>query len=189
MNTFERLDRLPMRYHIAIGVLFTLAIGFLNHSTGAEFRLKIFYLLPISYVTWFIGVKTGIVFSVLPLITTLYSNAMSEQNRYESHNELWNMTVYCVFLIIVALLLSRLRITLAQRASLIAKLQNALSAVRELSGILPICANCKKIRDDEGYWHDVEVYIREHTKAEFTHGICAECASKLYPLLFDKIAR
>ncbi len=109
------------------------------------------------------------------------------KNNYGATGELWNIAIYIVFFVIVTLLLSKLRITLQQRAGLIAKLQNALNAVKELSGILPICANCKKIRDDEGYWHDVDIYISEHTKAEFSHGICAECAAKLYPSLFDKI--
>jgi len=50
--------------------------------------------------------------------------------------------------------------------------------VKKLSGLLPICAWCKKLRDDEGYWKSVEEYISEHTKAEFTHGMCPECYNK-----------
>ena len=59
-------------------------------------------------------------------------------------------------------------------------LQKALNKVKKLSGLLPICANCKKIRTDDGYWQDVAVYIREHSEADFSHGICPECAEKLY---------
>lgn len=61
------------------------------------------------------------------------------------------------------------------------QLQQALDQVKTLSGLLPICANCKKIRDDQGYWQDVAVYIRDHSEADFTHGICPECIQKLYP--------
>ena len=68
----------------------------------------------------------------------------------------------------------------AEREKLITELQAALEEVRTLSGMLPICASCKKIRDDQGYWHGVEVYVRQHTGAEFSHGICPECAQKLY---------
>jgi len=53
--------------------------------------------------------------------------------------------------------------------------------VKTLRGLLPICANCKKIRDDRGYWNQIESYVREHSEAEFSHGICPECAAKLYP--------
>lgn len=64
------------------------------------------------------------------------------------------------------------------------KLQNALNEVKTLSGILPICASCKKIRNDKGYWQMVEVYISEHSDAKFSHGICKDCAEKLYPNIF-----
>jgi PAS domain S-box-containing protein len=61
------------------------------------------------------------------------------------------------------------------------KLQDALAKVKTLSGLLPICANCKKIRDDKGYWNQIEAYIHDHSEADFSHSICPECAKKLYP--------
>lgn len=69
------------------------------------------------------------------------------------------------------------------RQQLIGQLQEALSQVKRLKGLLPICAACKKIRDDQGFWHEVEVYIKERSEADFTHGICPECAQKLFPQL------
>jgi PAS domain S-box-containing protein len=68
-----------------------------------------------------------------------------------------------------------------ERENLINELQEALSKVKLLSGLLPICANCKKIRDTRGNWQPVEVYVHEHSLADFTHGICPECAHQLYP--------
>ncbi|MCL7486915.1 MAG: cache domain-containing protein [Desulfobulbaceae bacterium] len=62
-----------------------------------------------------------------------------------------------------------------------ADLEEALSKVKLLSGFLPICASCKKIRDDKGYWNQIESYIRQHSEAEFSHSICPDCAEKLYP--------
>jgi len=70
-------------------------------------------------------------------------------------------------------------------AALVVELQDALSKVKTLSGLLPICAACKKIRDDKGYWTQVDVYVREHSEADFTHSICPECAAKLYPGLYE----
>jgi PleD family two-component response regulator len=61
------------------------------------------------------------------------------------------------------------------------ELEVALANVKTLSGLLPICANCKKIRDDGGYWHIVEEYIRSHSNANFSHGICPDCMHDLYP--------
>lgn len=69
----------------------------------------------------------------------------------------------------------------AEREKLIVELQTALNQVKRLSGLLPICASCKKIRDDRGYWQQIELYIREHSEADFSHGICPDCMAKLYP--------
>ena len=71
-----------------------------------------------------------------------------------------------------------------EREKVISRLQQALAHVKKLSGLLPICASCKKIRDDRGYWLQVEEYIRDHSEAQFSHGICPECAKKLYPDFF-----
>ena len=73
------------------------------------------------------------------------------------------------------------------REELIENLQKALADVKTLSGMLPICAWCKKIKNDEGYWQKIEKYIREHSEADFTHGICNDCAKKEYPELYPKI--
>ena len=70
------------------------------------------------------------------------------------------------------------------RENLIRQLSKALAEVKTLSGLLPICASCKKIRDDSGYWTQIESYIRDHSEAEFTHSICPDCARRLYPSIF-----
>jgi PAS domain S-box-containing protein len=69
----------------------------------------------------------------------------------------------------------------ADRERLIAELQAALASVKRLSGLIPICASCKKIRDDQGFWQQVEVYVRERSDADFSHGICPDCMGRLYP--------
>ena len=68
-----------------------------------------------------------------------------------------------------------------ERERLILGLQEALASVKQLSGLLPICASCKRIRDDKGYWTKIEAYIRDHSEAEFSHGLCPDCGKKLYP--------
>jgi HAMP domain-containing protein len=73
-----------------------------------------------------------------------------------------------------------------EREKMIGDLQKAFAEIRVLSGMLPICASCKKIRDDKGYWNQLESYIRDHSEAEFTHGICPECVRQLYPEIAKK---
>ncbi len=97
-----------------------------------------------------------------------------------------NLALGLVKLIVLALQNARV---FEQREKLLAELQGALGNVKRLSGLLPICANCKKIRDDQGYWQQVETYIAEHSQADFTHGICPDCMDILYPGASKRIRR
>ncbi|MEW6221609.1 MAG: hypothetical protein AB1634_19045, partial [Thermodesulfobacteriota bacterium] len=72
----------------------------------------------------------------------------------------------------------------AERDRVIEELRRALADVKTLQGFLPICASCKKIRDDRGFWQRLEAYIERHSGAQFSHGICPDCARKLYPELY-----
>jgi len=74
-----------------------------------------------------------------------------------------------------------------KQACLIEELQHASDHIKQLSGLLPICSNCKKIRDDTGYWQQIERYISEHSAAQFTHSLCPDCLVKLYPDLADSV--
>lgn len=67
------------------------------------------------------------------------------------------------------------------------ELQKSLEKVKLLSGLLPICASCKKVRDDKGYWQAVEEYVTEHSEAVFSHGFCPECLKELYPDFYKKM--
>lgn len=68
-----------------------------------------------------------------------------------------------------------------EQQDLIDRLHDALARIKTLKGLLPICASCKKVRDDKGYWNQIEEYVRDRSDAEFSHGLCPECAGKLYP--------
>jgi hypothetical protein len=76
---------------------------------------------------------------------------------------------------------TELRRAEAEREHVIEELKSALTEVRTLSGLLPICASCKKIRDDGGYWNKIESYIENHTSAQFSHGLCPDCMGDYFP--------
>ena len=76
-----------------------------------------------------------------------------------------------------------------ERERLVGELQRALAEVKTLSGLLPICSHCKKIRDDKGSWNQIEVYIRERSNADFTHSVCPECAKRYFPEVYPKPPR
>ena len=76
-----------------------------------------------------------------------------------------------------------------EQESIIHKLEDALSEVKRLSSLLPICSACNKIRDDKGYWQMLEKYISNHSEAQFSHGICPDCAEQLYPDIAERVKR
>jgi len=97
----------------------------------------------------------------------------------------WSLS-FTVFNGIIGFYAGILKCKKLEREELIADLQKALADVRTLSGMLPICAWCKKIRNDEGYWQRIESYMKSHLDLDFTHGICSDCAKKEYPDLYPE---
>ena len=75
----------------------------------------------------------------------------------------------------------------SEREMLIGNLQEALAKIKTLKGVIPVCAWCKKVRDDKGYWEELEHYIRDHTDADFTHGICPECLKNVSGELYEDL--
>lgn len=96
----------------------------------------------------------------------------------------WAFGIICVATFIIGSMIywnRRLKKEIEDRIAAEHKMKDALSQVKTLEGLIPICAHCKNIRDDEGDWKQLEQYITEHSEAEFSHGICSECAKKHYP--------
>lgn len=98
-------------------------------------------------------------------------------------------SLYFLVLQPLRLHISRRRQAEQQKDDLIERLKQALDEVKTLQGIIPICASCKSIRDDKGYWQKVESYIQNHSDAVFSHGLCQECIRKIYPDDAEKIIK
>lgn len=98
------------------------------------------------------------------------------------------LTIAAIMPLIIAPLMSSIPLRLLfqldqaeqEKAQLVNELQESIANIKTLKGLIPICASCKKIRDDEGYWQHLEVYIHEHSDAVLSHGYCPECAQELY---------
>ena len=91
------------------------------------------------------------------------------------------------FFSVYSVVLSLVKADLDEHKRLVEELRKALGEVKQLSGFLPICSSCKRIRDDKGYWNQIESYISSHSEAQFSHGICPECVKKLYPEQYESI--
>lgn len=119
-------------------------------------------------------------------LTITLSNLLAGKVVHSYAVEVWNTLVHFSFFSISALLMHAVRINIEQREELIRELKTAKNEVVTLSGLLPMCSSCKRIRDDKGYWNQVDVYITEHSDAMISHGLCPECARKMYPNFYKK---
>jgi hypothetical protein len=137
-----------------------------------------------TYVPITRGDKVVGVFEIYSDITD--SKLLLDRLRWRSNGSMFAIAVILLLAVIVSVYKANRNINErmkmeAEREKLIQELQKALAEVKKLSGFLPICASCKKIRDDKGYWNQIEEYIRTHSEAEFSHGLCPDCTRKLYP--------
>ena len=130
-----------------------------------------------------------VVLSIIVYIFSFKHDALESTIKFLERHEKWEIDEFLtvsIFLVFALLFFSIRRWFEVREVNDMLvhqnnELERALSEIKRLRGILPICAECKRIRDDAGYWHQVELYIREHSEAEFSHSICPDCMRKLYP--------
>ncbi len=160
-------------------VALTLGIGFIDYVTGYEFNFFVFYFLPISMAAWFLGIVPAVAMSLVS-VTIWYLADYYTGHRYSTYLfAIWNTIILLVSFLAIGWTMARLRELLQRERQVRQKLEQTISEVKVLEGILPICASCKKIRNDKGEWQQIEQYIRQKTNAEFTHGLCPQCGQKL----------
>jgi hypothetical protein len=181
MHFLDYLAKKPIPFIWATALLLNLIIGVIDYLTGYETVMAVFYLMPIGLLSWLVNRRAGIIMSVIGTATIMTSNLFAGKVVQNYLIEYWNILVYCGFFIVVVDLVSGEKIISDNNKILIGKLQKSLDDIKTLSGLLPICSACKKIRDDDGYWKQIEHYISEYTEARFSHSICPVCKEKLYP--------
>jgi len=160
---------------ISMSAFYIMAI-YLFISGGAS-GTGIFWLFVIPVIFFFfLGIKYGSVLFLIQFVSVIILFFASKTGYLAIFYD--DKTV--LFFLIVSLFES---IILFVHEKI---LNGYISQIKVMRGLLPICANCKKIRDDKGYWKQVEVYIQEHSEADFTHSICPDCAKKLYPDIYNK---
>lgn len=154
---------------IAIWVILAFLILVIDFFTGPFIQFPFLFILPVIFSSWYNGRWWGVGFSiVLPLIRLYY-------------NIIWTIPWSILFSITNAVIRIFVLALLAYLIDRVAKESTAAKKeVRLLEGLLPICASCKKIRDSENEWQPLEAYITRHSEAKFTHGVCPECAQRLY---------
>ena len=162
-------------------VIALILIGLLDHVTGPQFGFFLFYYIPILFAGWFIDRKTAMTYAFIATIVWWTADSLGENIYTSEFFRYWNSFIRLLSFLLVGVLFSNFRIKLDKEQKLNSELSKALADVKRLSGLLPICASCKNVRNDKGYWEQIEDYVKDHTDAEFSHSICPSCMEKLYP--------
>ena len=164
-------------FFIALSVL---AIGYIDYITGYELGFFVFYFLPIALAAWKVTSTSSYLISILSASVWFLSDTLSGHPYSSVFFEFWDTAIRLVSFLIIAYTTSKIRFLLTKERETTQALQAAMNQIKTLSGLIPICASCKKIRDDKGYWNQLEAYIQQHSEAEFSHGFCPDCMKKLY---------
>jgi hypothetical protein len=165
----------------ALGLIILGAIGWFDYTTGFELHVFAFYFLPVWLIGWQVGTRRGVYMALFAAGTWFLADYMSG-HRYSSPGVLgWNALMELAACIVVAGIASVERTQLRAQEKLNAQLFDTMAQIKRLEGLLPICAACKQIRNEQGEWELMEKYITAHSEARFSHSVCPECARRLYP--------
>jgi len=159
-----------------LAVACVIAIGYIDSITGYELNFFVFYFLPISFVAWSLGLMASVWLSVLSAIAWFVADVLAGHSHSLHFYAVWNTMVRLASFVAIGTALSRVRQLLDQQRRLVEDLRRSLSEIKVLEGFLPICSECKKIRDEQGQWQQLEAYLSEHANTQFSHGYCPQCA-------------
>ena len=150
-------------------------LGVVDWQTGYELNFFVFYFLPISVGAWFGGLTYSIILSVLSAFTWYGAETLSHHTYSDPLFAVWNTLIRLISFLAIGWAVASMRSALMREQQASAALRQAISQVKVLEGILPICCGCKKIREKDGTWRRLETYIGQHANTTFSHGYCPEC--------------
>lgn len=163
-------------------------LALVDYISGYDLNFFVFYFIPVALAAWKVGPRSAAVLAVMCAIGWFLVDLLSQHRYSHAIYMYWNGGIRLFAFLIVATAVSNLRHALDRERRLAQDLQKMLDEVKTLRGLLPICASCKKIRNDQGYWEQIEHYIADRSDAEFTHSLCPECLKALYPNLTRKMS-
>lgn len=159
-----------------IGILtFVALIAVVDVAGGYEMDIFVFYFLPVAVAAWNGSGFLAYTVAVLCAFAWLAMDGLSGHVYLQPANMWWNAGVRLLSFLLIAHDVARIRAYLDRERH---AAKQAMRELHALCGLLPICASCKKIRDDHGYWRQLEHFIENHSDARFTHGLCKACADK-----------
>lgn len=159
-------------FALALAIL----LGLADYLGGYRMSFITFYFMPVAMTAWYVGMKPSFLVAVICGIAWYWAERMSGHTYEMVWLTAWNVGMRLAAFVTIGFLIGRIRSLVdSQRRE-----------IDELTDLLPICAKCKKIRDDEGFWLHIDEYFAKHHDITFTHGICKTCAAELYPEIAGK---
>ncbi|MCA9411944.1 MAG: DUF4118 domain-containing protein [Candidatus Omnitrophica bacterium] len=160
-------------------VLLTCFIGVVDYETGRVLNFFLFYFAPVILAAWFLGLSGAMVTSIVCSGVWFAADYLSARD-YPSHGiAVWNTMIRMSAFMMMGASTSKIRVLIDRERELSERLGRTLAELKVLEGLVPICAACKSIRDENNQWHVLEAYITDHTNAQFTHGLCPKCTKKI----------
>lgn len=160
-------------------VLVIFFLGWIDWQTGYELNFFVFYFIPVIIAAWFYGMKQTIVTSIICACIWFVADTLSGHNYSSNILAIWNTFIRFSSFVIIGLSICKITILLQLEKNKTDALRKALLEIKILESFLSICSVCKKIRNEEGNWQQIESYISKHSGTEFSHGYCPECAKKV----------
>lgn len=154
-------------------------LGWVDWQTGHDLNFFVFYFFPVSVVAWLLGFPMAIAISLLCAGVWYAANDLGGRYANQTFYAFWNTGIRLTSFLYIGFAISQMHHWLIREERASAALRDALSEIKVLHGILPVCAQCKKIRNDDGAWEQMEAYISQRSDTQFTHGYCPECVTRL----------
>ena len=170
---------LPAASWWVISISLVILLGYIDWLTGDELDFFVFYFLPVSLAAWYLGRGAAVSISVFAA-TVWFGADMLSGNTYSAHfYAVWNTMILFVSFFSIGWAVSKTRRSLDHERRMAEELRRSLAQVKVLEAFLPICCECKKIRNQDGRWQQMESYIGQHTGTQFSHGYCPECMQRV----------
>jgi hypothetical protein len=171
-------ERLPAWLWATTAGIGVLVLGLVDWLTGYELNFFLFYFLPVAVSAWYIGLGASVTLAVFSALVWFGADILSGNVYSSQFYAVWNTTIRLVSFLAIGWSVSKIRNALDREHKTAETLRQALSEIKVLEAFLPICAQCKKIRNQQGEWQQLEAYISKHSNTQFSHGYCPECARK-----------
>lgn len=171
--------QLPAWLWVIIATVSVLAIGCLDWLTGIQLSFFVLYFLPVAAGSWFVGLGFSVALAVLSATVWFGISILLGQVYSHPFYAVWNFLIHLISFLAIGWSVYNMRYSFERERKEAEDLERALSEIKVLEAFLPICAQCKKIRDQQGAWKQLEVYIGQQTGTQFSHTYCPECARKV----------